>query len=120
MPEAHPGVLPKHSRPGISHYDLDLFTSIPLVTVDRAFCARGLVFTKPTPIKPRAYVAFQLLAFAAQASPMLIPAVDVEHRSDRDPLPRQSAIHEVHGCARFHCGCFKSRLQRDELEHVVL
>jgi hypothetical protein len=81
-------MFPEHSRAGEAHDYLDLFPSIPLVTMNRAPGAGRLVFAKAAAVQPQVDVAHQVAASRAQiAALVLVATVNPEHRRDRLPFP---------------------------------
>lgn len=90
-------MLPKHPRAGEPHHVLDLFASIPLVAMHRAFRAGWLIRTESATIQPQADIPHQPLAFVAQWGAVSLAAVDVDHRGDSFHFTPQPAILELNG-----------------------
>ena len=95
--QAQPGMFPEHPRAGEPHHVLDLFESIPLVAMHRAFRAGRLIRAKPATIQPQADVEHQPLTLLAQWGAVFLATVDVDHRGNGFPFTPQPAIWELNG-----------------------
>ncbi len=92
-------MFPEHARPGVTHHDLDLFTSRALITMDRALGTCRFFFAEPTAFQSHLGVIKKLLALRAQPGCrlMMIPAVDFDHHLHRFPFAVQPLVGESNG-----------------------
>ncbi len=87
-------MVPEHPRSGVPHDRLDLLAPLPLVTMHRAFGARGFLFPEVAAIQTLADISQQRLTVRAQRAAVVVVAMDADHGRDRLPLTRQPTIRE--------------------------
>jgi hypothetical protein len=87
-------VLPEHTRSGISHHALDLFTPRRLVAVDRAIGAGGFQFSEPAAFQADGGVIQKRLAFGTKSvdGSVVIPAIALDHRGQGPALPGEPSV----------------------------
>jgi len=68
MSQGQNWVAPEHSRPGIAHNAFDLFASVFLITMNRAFGASGFLRAKTATLESFGGVSEQLGALGAKRS----------------------------------------------------
>lgn len=77
-------MTPEHPRAGVAHDGLNLLPNDRLVAVNRALCARRLVFVKWTSFQPELNVIPQRSALRAELAgfSVLVVAIEPDHRRD--------------------------------------
>ena len=96
MQEAQPRMFQNHPRPSVTHNRLYLFSTVSLITMDRAFRAGWLFLPKSATVQAQPDIPLQLPAFTAQRSTVKVPAINLQHRIHRFPLTSEARVCE--GC----------------------
>lgn len=98
MPDGEQGVFEHHAGPGIPHDTPDLFPHAPLVAMDGACGAGGLL--RAVGAIPQTFlgVLAQLPAAGTQGPfrPVTVPAVHFDHDPDGLFLAQETAFHSPH------------------------
>ena len=102
MPEAHPGMLPQHTRTGIAHHSSDLLPAVALIAMHRALGAGWLLRTETTTVQTKVCVIKKALTLHTKllltvaSRPMVVSAIDPDHGTDGAAFAIQPLACTVH------------------------
>src|SRR5689334_13561283 len=95
MPKAQHWMFPKHPWSGVTHDLFNLFTSVPLIAMDRAFGASRFILAKTAAFKSQIDIPLQFGALRAEGILVMIAAIDMQHCIHRSPFTIQTTITEI-------------------------
>jgi hypothetical protein len=90
--QAEQWVFPQHPWTCVSHDDPDLFAAVALVAMYRAFAAGRFFRAKTATVQSQAGIIQQSFGLVAKVFPVMVAAIDANHRFNGSEFASQASI----------------------------